>query len=147
MEVLASVVLLAVVLSISLSVFPNMFKTNSVNEESLDAVAVAKDALVRVKDGHLKTDTSLVITTVSANSTFTALFNGGTTPDSTHFLTSEVTPLAGDYQIYYVVDPTNVDSLDLYEVTIYVVERSAIRATNYGYIVKDNLPATIVGGP
>lgn len=142
-EVLASVVLLAVVLSISLSIFPSMFKTNNVNEESLDAVAVAKDTLIKAKNGAIKSKTFIPVSTSQET---LDLFPSDEQPDDSHFTYNEITPL-GDYKVYYIIDPTNVDSLGLYEVSIYVVERDTIRATNYGYIETNNMPPGIVGGP
>ncbi|WP_392453988.1 type II secretion system protein J [Chryseomicrobium aureum] len=146
-EVLASVVLLAVVLSIALSVFPNMFRTNEVNEESLDSVAVAKDALVRAKGWEIDgANPPPQFNLVSSNETFNKLFPDNNKPTQDFYVATETTPLSGGYQIYYLVDDNEVDGLDLFEVTIYVVEKESIRATNYGYLTSDNLPVTVTGG-
>jgi len=139
-EVLASVVLLAVVLSISLSVFPNMFKTNSINEESLDAVAVAKDALVRAKDGELLDEEFVEI---NNDSKIKDYFPSNTGPQNGYYTFSKPSDLNSTATLYYVIDRTKVDGLELYEITIYVVERSSIRATNYGYLDADSLPLSL----
>lgn len=143
-EVLASIVLLAVVLSIALSVFPNMFRTNEVNEESLDAVAVAKDALVQAKSGSLKTKAFVPITN---SSPIKNLFASEDAPQNDHYTFSETYNLGGTSTVHYVINPTNVDGLGLYEITIYVVERNAIRATNYGYLEQAVKPDSVIEVP
>lgn len=118
-----------------------MFRTNDVNEESLDAVAVAKDALVRAKSGDIKND---AFTLISASPAVKDLFPSGQKPLDTHYTFVKNSPLTGNYKVYYVMDPTNLDNLNLFKISIYVVERNAIRATNYGYVEKDSKPTTVV---
>ena len=48
-EILASVVLLTVVLSMFLSIFPQMANTNNRTGDNLDAANVGKEVLVRMK--------------------------------------------------------------------------------------------------
>ena len=143
-EVLASVVLLAVVLSIALSVFPNMFRTNEVNEESLDSVAVAKDALVRAKGGAL---IAADFKKISDRPTVKSFFSVADAPPDNFYTFSEPDSLGGTSTIHYVIDPTNVDGLGLFEITIYIVERSAIRATNYGYLDSAAKPTNVIEVP
>lgn len=133
-EILASVVLLAVVISISLSIFPNMFRTNDVNQESLDAVAIAKSALVKVKNNHAASGTDKI--------DFEKLENGTYVPTETQEIQG--------YEVKYIIEGTGVTaeigtnpsaSLNLYTVTIQVLERGSVRATNYGYVTgEDFLP-------
>lgn len=141
MEVLASVVLLAVVLSISLSIFPNMFRTNDLNQESLDAVAVAKDALVRAKSGEL---VAAEFKKISDSPTVKSFFPSDQKPSDSHYTFTTNSPLTGNYKVYYIIDPLNVDNLGLFKLSIYVVERDAIRATNYGYVDRAAKPASVV---
>lgn len=130
-EVLASVVLLAVVISLSLSIFPNMFRTNDVNEQSLDAVAIAKSALVKVKNNHSASGTDKIL--------FEELENGTYVPQETQELQG--------YEVKYIIEGTEVTaeigtnptaSLNLYIVTIEVLENGIVRATNYGYVTKED---------
>lgn len=124
-EVLASVVLLAVVISLSLSIFPNMFRTNDVNEQSLDAVAVAKDALVNAKNGGYNTS----FVEISGSE---LQVESLTIPIGYYYLLDELNYQG--YRVILIVNPTPVDGLDLYETTIHVLRGSSIRATNYGYL-------------
>lgn len=130
-EVLASVVLLAVVISLALSIFPNMFRTNDVNEQSLDAVAVAKDVLVKAKSSHYKTSGDEVkIAGVNED------FRGVEIPQGHLFIIdSSYSPLTA----LIIVDNVYIDGLNLFETTIHIYKDNTIRATNYGYLEEDNL--------
>lgn len=136
-EILASIVLLAVVISISLSIFPNMFKTNDVNEESLDAVAIAKDVLVRIKDNS---DQSFVSHSLIVDSP------ADPAVPTNHKYYRDSTKYPG-YEILLIIDPNEIKTdpsnptsagLDLYQVTVHVYEGTSIRATNYGYVTGDD---------
>lgn len=141
MEVLASVVLLAVVLSISLSIFPNMFRTNDVNQESLDAVTVAKDALVNIKNNKK-------VTYIPKNQ-FKKAVTGDPAPVDDYFAwiedynaTTNPTPKYPGYKVLIIIDgeqersdPMDANTvLDLYKTTIKVYEGQNVRATTYGYV-------------
>lgn len=125
-EVLASVVLLAVVISISLSIFPNMFRTNDVNEQSLDAVAVAKDVLVRAKTSEYK---PFILATTATSKYGVAI------PANTYY--KELTPASG-FNALILTKNQDVDSLNLFETTVHVIQGTSIRATNYGYLTGDD---------
>lgn len=141
-EVLASVVLLAVVISISLSIFPNMFRTNDVNQESLDAVAIAKDALVRAKNNHTATGSDQL------------KFDYSEADCPSGFKCAEDVDSYSGYRVLFKVDDEvqsaqigtgSPTSLDLYTITIEVYEGNSVRATNYGYVSKgdfENVPPT-----
>lgn len=142
-EVLASVVLLAVVLSISLSIFPTMFRTNDVNQESLDAVAVAKDVLVNVKNNS----TGSYI----PKNQFKKAVTGDPAPVGDYFYkiqTNSVSPSYPGYSVLIVIDdveekakPTDTTGLNLFKTTIKVFEGQNVRATTYGYVTRgDYLP-------
>lgn len=118
-----------------------MFRTNDVNQESLDAVAVAKDALVRAKKQEIKSESFTKITT---SSDIYKLSPTNSKPSTDSFTFSKDSTLDSKYKIHYVIDPTNVDNLGLYEISIYIVEGNAIRATNYGYIDGNSKPSSVV---
>ncbi|MFC4356003.1 type II secretion system protein J [Chryseomicrobium palamuruense] len=130
-EVLASVVLLAVVITLSLSIFPNMFRTNDVNEQSLDAVAVAKDVLVKAKSSYYETS-GYEVRVAGPNE----MFRGVEIPqDHLYIIDSSYSPLTA----LIIVDNQFVDGLNLFETTIHIYKDDTIRATNYGYLVEGNL--------
>ena len=52
-EILASVVLLTVVLSMFLSIFPQMANMNNRTGDNLDAANVGKEVLVKMKKKHI----------------------------------------------------------------------------------------------
>lgn len=146
-EVLASIVLLTIVISISLSIFPNMFRTNDVNEESLDAVAVAKDVLVNIKDNSAGLYVS--------KTQFKKAINGDPAPVNDYFVwiedyipTTNPTPKYPGYRILIIIDdaevkanPADATGLNLFKTTIQVFEGQNVRATNYGYVTRgDFLP-------
>lgn len=58
-EILASIVLLTVVISLFLSIFPQMANTNNRNGDNLDAANVGKEILVLVKDTYTIESSSL----------------------------------------------------------------------------------------
>lgn len=138
-EILASIVLLAVVISISLSIFPNMFKTNDINEESLDAVAIAKDALVKFKSNSTKVYIPKSEIQISSNT-------GDPGEAGDYYVWIEDSGATAKYPGYRVLividkdevkaDPNSTTSagLDLYQTTVEVYEGSSVRATNYGYV-------------
>lgn len=148
-EVLASVVLLAVVISLSLSIFPNMFRTNDVNEQSLDAVAIAKDVLVQMKNNQNGAFISKDL--------FVIAEAGDPAPIGDKFYWIEDSSSSARYPGYRVlikiddqvqqaqIGTGTPTGLDLYIITIEVYEGNSVRATNYGYVSKgdfENVPPT-----
>ena len=141
MEVLASVVLLAVVLSISLSIFPNMFRTNDVNQESLDAVAVAKDVLVNVKNNSSGTyipknqfKKAVAVDPAPVDDYFAWIedYNATTNPNPKYPGYKVLIIIDGDKERSNPMDAST--ALDLYKTTIKVYEGQNVRATTYGYV-------------
>lgn len=124
-----------------------MFRTNDVNQESLDAVAVAKDVLVNVKNNSTGT--------YIPKAEFKRAVAGDPAPVDDYFAwiedfnaTTNPSPKYAGYRVLIIIDdveekakPTDTIGLNLFKTTIQVFEGQNVRATTYGYVTRgDYLP-------
>lgn len=127
-EILASVVLLTVVISLFLSMFPQMANINNKNGENLDAANVGKELLVKYKNYNNSNDN------VIKNTVLNAL-----PPVNTSTVPKVSTYKYDNFDIVVTIFP-NADvsgtAQTLYRIQIEVKENGHTLTTTHGYLNK-----------
>ncbi|MFJ7826936.1 type II secretion system protein J [Psychrobacillus sp. NPDC096623] len=135
-EILASVVLLTVVISLFLSIFPQMSNMNNRNGENLDAANAAKELLMLVKENYTLDDSTnnlkgnILDFSISQNNTTSIIVEGTYKALNDKIFFAEV-----KIEKNGAISNSKIDNL--YQVTIKVKNRqedSKALATTYGYI-------------
>ncbi|SDM79847.1 hypothetical protein SAMN05518871_102262 [Psychrobacillus sp. OK028] len=135
-EILASVILLTVVISFFLSIFPQMSNMNNRNGENLDSANVAKEVLVLVKENYsidnstLNLEGSILNFTIAENNSNSLIVKGtyDTLSNKKFFIELEINKTGA-------ISNSTIDNL--YQVKIKVKnshENTNALATTYGYI-------------
>ena len=135
-EILASIVLLTVVISLFLSIFPQVGNMNHRNGENLDAANVAKEILVLVKKNYSIDNSTLTLKgnildfTISQNNTNSTFVKGTyeTLNNNTFFIELEIKKTGA-------IPNSSVENI--YQVTIKIKnspDNTNVLATTHGYI-------------